>query len=117
MALTWPAFGGADRRASDSEDELRALRVTIRQFKKKQQQNVRQSVLSQKICVEVFSSNQSMTAPATVAASFNSEALEATINETAIHYSRPATIFAAVAASIFTFVGITGKFLMIITIH
>ena len=50
-----------------------------------------------------------MTAPATVAASFNSEALEATSNETAIHYSRPATIFAAVAASIFTFVGITGK--------
>lgn len=30
-------------------------------------------------------------------------------NETSIHYSRPATIFAAVAASIFTFVGITGK--------
>ena len=26
-----------------------------------------------------------------------------------IHYSRSATIFAAVAASIFTFVGITGK--------
>ena len=37
--------------------------------------------------------------------------LEATaINETSnIHYSRPATIFAAVAASIFTFVGITGN--------
>ena len=50
-----------------------------------------------------------MTAPATVAASFNSEALEVNSNETVIHYSRPATIFAAVAASIFTFVGITGK--------
>ena len=58
---------------------------------------------------EENSASPIMTAPATVAASFNSEALEANSNETAIHYSRPATIFAAVAASIFTFVGITGK--------
>jgi len=57
-----------------------------------------------------------MTAPATVAASFNSEALEATSNETAIHYSRPATIFAAVAASIFTFVGITGNLLTVVAL-
>ena len=34
---------------------------------------------------------------------------EAIFNGTSIHYSRSATIFAAVAASIFTFVGITGK--------
>jgi hypothetical protein len=30
-------------------------------------------------------------------------------NETLIHYSRPATIIAAVSASIFTIVGIVGK--------
>ncbi len=35
-------------------------------------------------------------------------AIEA-VNETSIHYTRPATIFAAVSASIFTFVGISGK--------
>ena len=38
------------------------------------------------------------------------EAFNGTSSSSAsIHYSRSATIFAAVAASIFTFVGITGK--------
>ena len=57
-----------------------------------------------------------MTSPA--AANLAEDGLEAAVNETAIHYSRPATIFAAVAASIFTFVGITGKlFIRIFDAH
>ena len=47
-----------------------------------------------------------MTSPAATLTDFEATAINETSN---IHYSRPATIFAAVAASIFTFVGITGK--------
>lgn len=49
-----------------------------------------------------------MTSPAAPLSTEDEDIFEAA-NETSIHYSRPATIFAAVAASIFTFVGITGK--------
>jgi len=41
---------------------------------------------------------------------------EAIFNGTSIHYSRSATIFAAVAASIFTFVGITGNLLTVVAL-
>ena len=47
-----------------------------------------------------------MTSPAATLTDLEATAFNETSN---IHYSRPATIFAAVAASIFTFVGITGK--------
>ena len=51
-----------------------------------------------------------MTSPAATLTDFEATAINETSN---IHYSRPATIFAAVAASIFTFVGITGKTFLI----
>lgn len=55
-----------------------------------------------------------MTSPAAPLSSMESEIFH---NETnSIHYSRPATIFAAVAASIFTFVGITGETFIVIAL-
>lgn len=55
-----------------------------------------------------------MTSPAAPLSSMESEIFH---NETnSIHYSRPATIFAAVAASIFTFVGITGNLLTVVAL-
>jgi len=54
-----------------------------------------------------------MTSPAATLTDFEATAINETSN---IHYSRPATIFAAVAASIFTFVGITGNLLTVVAL-
>jgi len=54
-----------------------------------------------------------MTSPAATLTDLEAMAFNETSN---IHYSRPATIFAAVAASIFTFVGITGNLLTVVAL-